>query len=374
MSDQWMVRVEGREYGPVDTDALLEWKSEGRLIRTNELRRIEDEHWHPAAEFPEIFADDLPPPEPPDLIVRRRTWPEIYRETVRIYRGGFWRFMVFGLLTAVPMFVMQWNFPKVPFPDFLAGEQMPRVNVPPICWFMFLLVILLWPVSTAGFQFVADDVLRGRRRSLAAQFSAAVERFGKMLSTGLLVYFAYFFWFFVPLTAMIGLLSGGLSVVSLLLYLLIGAFMVYMNARLFINFLFWEQTAAFGDEGALLAVRESKELARCAPEAPRMERPLYRGATVASIWLIVLLFALIAVQFPCTVARLSGVENPEQAVALMQSLSQAKTPDALMIASDIASAVMNLVLRPLLAASFIVLYYDAKARLGRKDDKRISSE
>ena len=103
-----MVRVEGKEYGPVDTDALREWKTEGRLIRTNELRRVEEERWLPAAQFPEIFADDLPTPEPPDLIVRRRTWPEIFRETIRIYRGGFWRFIIFGLLTAVPMFVMQW--------------------------------------------------------------------------------------------------------------------------------------------------------------------------------------------------------------------------------------------------------------------------
>ena len=184
-----------------------------------------------------------------------------------------------------------------------------------------------------------------------------------MLGTGLLVYFSYFFWFFVPLTAMVALLSAGLSVVSIMLYLLVGVFMVYMNARLFINFLFWEQTAAFGDDGPLLALRESRELARCLPEAQRLERPLYRGAIVASVWLIFLLFALIAVQFPFTVARLRGVENPEQAMALMQSLSQAKTPDALMIASDVASAVMNLILRPLLAASFIVLYYDAKARL-----------
>jgi hypothetical protein len=369
-----MVRVEGREYGPVDIETLLEWKTEGRLIRTNELRRLTDERWIPASQFPEIFADDLPPAEAPDLVVRRRTWAEIYRETIRVYRGGFWRFMIFGLLTAVPMFALQWYFPRVPFPNFLNGETMPTVIIPPICWIMLLLVILLWPISTAGFQFVADDILRGRRRSIAAQFSAAVERFGKMLGTGLLVYFSYFFWFFVPLTAMIALLSAGLSVLSLFLYLLIGAFMVYMNARLFINFLFWEQTAAFGEDGALLAVRESKELARCLPDAPRMERPLYRGATVASLWLIMVLFALIAVQFPFTLARLSGVENPEQAMALMQSLSQAKTPDTLMIASDIASAVMNLVLRPLLAASFIVLYYDAKARLGRKDDKRVSLE
>jgi hypothetical protein len=365
MPDQWMVRVQGHEYGPVDTDTLHEWKNEGRLIRTNELRRADDERWLPAGEFPEIFADDLPSAEPPDLIVRRRTWPEIFRETIRIYRGGFWRFMVFGVLTAVPMFVMQWNFPRVPLPDFLSGEPMPTVSVPPVCWIMFLLTILLWPISTAGFQFVADDVLRGRRRSLAAQFSAAIERFGKMLGTGLLVYFSYFFWFFVPLTAMVALLSAGLSVITIFIYLLIGAFMVYMNARLFINFLFWEQTAAFGNEGPLLALRESKELARCLPEAPRLERPLYRGAIVASLWLIFLLFALIAVQFPFTAARMQGVENPEQAMALMQSLSQAKTPDALMIASDVASAVMNLILRPLLAASFIVLYYDAKARRGR---------
>ena len=360
-----MVRVEGREYGPVDTDTLREWKSEGRLIHTNEIRRVDDERWLPAAQFPEIFADDLAPAEPPDLIVRRRTWPEIYRETLRIYRGGFWRFMVFGLLTAVPMFVMQWNFPRVALPDFLSGEPMPTVNVPPICWIMFLLVILLWPISTAGFQYVADDVLRGRRRSLAVQFAAAIERFGRMLGTGLLVYFGYFFWFFVPFTAMIALLSAGLSVVTLMLYLLIGAFMVYMNARLFINFLFWEQTAALGDHGPLLAIRESKELARCLPEAPRLERPLYRGAIIASLWVLLFLFAVIAIQFPFTFARLRGIENPEEAMAVMQSLSQAKTPDALMTASDVASAVMNLILRPLLAASFIVLYYDAKARLGR---------
>jgi hypothetical protein len=362
MSDEWMVRVEGREYGPVDTDTLLEWKNEGRLIPTNEIRRADDERWLPAAQFPEIFAD-IPPEEPPDLVVRRRTWLEIYRETIRIYRRGFLRFLVFGLLTAVPMFVMQWYFPRVPIPDFTSGEPLPTVSVPPICWIMFLLVILLWPISTAGFQFVADDVLRGRRRSLAVQFSAAIERFSKMLGTGLLVYFSYFFWFFVPLTAMVALLSAGLSVLSIMLYLLVGVFMVYMNARLFINFLFWEQTAAFGNEGPVLSVRESKELARCLPDAPRLERPLYRGAIVASLWLIFLVFALIAVQFPFTAARLQGVDNPEQAIALMKSLSEAKTPDALMIASDIASAVMNLILRPLLAASFIVLYYDAKARL-----------
>ncbi|PYJ11937.1 MAG: hypothetical protein DMF06_01175 [Verrucomicrobia bacterium] len=370
MGDEWIVRVEGKEYGPVDTDELREWKREGRLIPTNELRRVGDEHWVSAGEVPEVFADDKPPAEPPDLIVRRRTWPEIFRDTIRIYRGAFWRFMFFGLLTAVPMFVMQWHFPKVALPDLSSGsiESMPAVTVPPICWIMFLLVILLWPVSTAGFQYAADDVLRGRRRSLKDLLSAALQRWGRMLSTGLVVYASYFFWVLVPFTAMIAAVAGGLSALGLILYLLIGAFMVYMIGRLFVNFLFWEQTAAFGDDGALLALRESKELARCAPDAPRMDRPLHRGVTLASAWLVLLLLLYVGVQFPFMLVRLSGVETPEQAMALMETLSQAKTPDALMIASDIATAVLNLLLRPILAGSFLVLYYDARARAGKRSD------
>jgi hypothetical protein len=246
-------------------------------------------------------------------------------------------------------------------------QAMPAVTVPPICWLMVALVILVWPVSTAGFQYVADDILRGHQRSFADQFAAALQRWGRMLSAGLVVYASYFFWVFVPFTTMIALLSTGISVVTLMLYLLVGAFMIYMIGRLFINFLFWEQTAAFGDDGALLALRESKNLARCASDAPRLDRPLYRGGIVATVWLVLLLFVLMAVQFPIMLVRLSGVENPEQAVAMMQSLSQAKTPDALMIASDVVSALVNLILRPLMAAAFLVLFYDAKARAGGKD-------
>lgn len=366
MPEQWMVRVEGKEYGPVDEDDLREWRAEGRLIRQNEVRRVGEERWIPAGDLPEIFAEEQPeqPTEPPDLIARQRTGPEIFRETIRIYRAGFLRFLLFGLLTAVPMFVLQWTFPKVPLPNLAAPSTTtgPAVAIPPICWLMLLLVILVWPVSTAGFQYVADDILRGRRRSLADQFAAALQRWGRMLSTGLVVYASYFFWVFVSFTAMVALLSTRIPVVSQMLYLLVGAFMVYMLVRLFLNFLFWEQTAAFGDEGAMLALRESKELARCAPEAPRLDRPLYRGVIIVIGWFVLLLLALMAVQFPLMLVRLGGVENPEQAAVLMETLAQAKTPDALMIAADVLAALVNLILRPLLAVSFLVLYYDAKAR------------
>jgi len=382
VGDEWIVRVEGKEYGPVETEELCEWRREGRLIPANEVRRVGEERWIFARELPEIFGDAEPaapaPPRPPlpaDL-ARARTWREIFGETVRIYRRGFARLMLVGLLTSVPMFVLQWTFPKIPLPDLSSGSpgaiRIP--SLPPISMAMLVLVVLVWPVSAAGFQFVADDILQGRLRSMGGQFSAAVRCWMQMLGAALLVYGSYFFWFFVPLAAMLAFSGGGNALLGSFMILLIGGFMVYMNARLFINFLFLQQTAALGAHPPLIALRESKELARSVPEAPRLDRPLYRGAIIASIWLLLLLVLTFAAQLPFMLVRLVGVDNPEQAMALVRKMAEAQTPDALMFAADIATAAINLLLRPLLAAAFVVLYYDAKARSGRMNDEEIRLE
>lgn len=377
MPDQWIVRVEGQEYGPVDTDALCDWRREGRLIPANELRRVGDQHWIRAGELVEVFADEEPaqPPPLPQEFERAKTWRQICAETFRIYRRGFGRFMLFGLLTAVPMFVLQWTLPKIPLPDLTTGTYtLPSQPLPPISGVMFLLLLLLWPISAAGFQFVADDIVRGRTRSIRDQFFAALHLWGRLFGAGLIVYASYFFWFFVPLIAMVALIGSANPFLASLMVLLIGGFMVYMNARLFINFLFWQQTAVLEPNPPLTALRESKELARSVPEAPRLERPLYRGAIVASVWLLLLLVFTFGAQLPFTLVRFAGLENPEEALALMRKLAEAQTPDALMVAADIATAVLNLLLRPLLAASFVVLYYDAKARSGRKTKEEVSTE
>ncbi|HEX7517540.1 MAG TPA: DUF4339 domain-containing protein [Chthoniobacterales bacterium] len=378
MGEEWIVRVEGQEYGPVDIDALREWRREGRLIPANELRRVGDERWICAGELPEVFGEAEPaaPPPPPRDFARERTWWQIFAETFRIYRRGFTRFMLFGLLTSVPMFVLQWTFPKIPLTDFTSGSPaaIPTLTLPPISVAMLVLLLLVWPVSAAGFQIVADDIVRGRPRLFGAQVSAALLYWGRMFAAALLVYGSYFFWFFVPLAAMVAFIGSGNPLLASLMLLLLGGFMVYMNARLFINFLFWQQTAVLGAHPPLAALRESKELARSVPGSPRLERPLYRGAIVASIWLLLLLVLTFGVQLPFMLARLVGVENPEQAMALMQKIAQSQTPDALMIAADVATAAINLLLRPLLAAAFVVLYYDAKARSGRLSDEEVSSE
>jgi hypothetical protein len=374
MSEEWIVRVEGREYGPVDTDELREWRREGRLIPANEVRRVGEEHWIPAGELPEIFGETEPstiPPAPPQDFARAKTWRQVFTDTFRIYRRAFVPFMLFGLLTSVPMFVLQWTFPKIPMPDLTSGSaaSIQTPELPPICVAMFFVVLLVWPISTAGFQIAADDVLRGQPRSFGAQFSAAMRYWGRTFGAALLVYGSYFFWFFVPLAAMIAFIGSGNPFLASLIILLIGGFMVYMNARLFINFLFWQQTVVLGGHPLLDALRESKELARSVPEAPRLERPLYRGALVASVWLVLLLVVTFGVQLPFMLIRFVGIEDPEQAMALARTITQAQRPDALMAAADVATAVINLLLRPLLAIAFVLLYYDAKARAGKLSEE-----
>ena len=379
MGEEWIVRVEGQEYGPVEIEELREWRREGRLIPANEVRRVGEERWISAGELPEVFGEAepaAPPPLPPEAFVGARTGRGIFVETVRIYRRGFARFMLFGFLTSVPMFVLQWTFPKIPLPDLRSGTpgaiQIPAL--PPISVAMLVLLVLVWPISAAGFQLVADDSLRGRIRSINVQFSAALRCWMDMLGAAVLVYGSYFFWFFLPLAAIIAFSGGGNLLLASFMVFLIGGFMVYMNARLFINFLFWQQTAALGAHPPLAALRESKELARSVPEAPRLERPLYRGAIVASVWLLLLLVLTLGVQVPFALARFIGVDNPEQAMALMRKMAESQTPDTLMLAADVAAAMVNLLLRPLLAAAFVVLYYDAKARSGRMNHDKTNLE
>ena len=378
MPEEWIVRVEGKEYGPVESDELREWKREGRLIPANELRRVGDERWIPAGELPEIFGEQesaaTSPPPPPRDLARPRTWRQIFAETFRIYRHGFAGFMFFGLLTSVPFFVLQWTLPKIPLPDLASGSYaLPSQELPAISVFMLVVLLLVWPVSTAGFQLVADDILRGQARSLGILFTAAMHCWVRVFTAALLVYGSYVFWLLVPFTAMIAFLNSGNLLLASFMILLIGGFMVYMNARLFINFLFWQQTVVLGAQPPLAALRESKELARSVRHGPKLDRPLYRGAVIASVWLLLLLVLTFGVQLPFMLARFVGIENPEQAMALMQELSKSQTPDALMIAADITTATLNLLLRPLLAAAFVVLYYDARARSG-KVNTEISSD
>src|SRR3954452_12893976 len=55
MSEEWIVRVHGTEYGPANIETLREWKAEGRLLPANEARRVNVDLWTTAGEIPGLF-------------------------------------------------------------------------------------------------------------------------------------------------------------------------------------------------------------------------------------------------------------------------------------------------------------------------------
>ena len=55
MPDHWIIRVAGKEYGPVDLEVLREWKREGRLLSANEARLESESQWSNAGAIPGLF-------------------------------------------------------------------------------------------------------------------------------------------------------------------------------------------------------------------------------------------------------------------------------------------------------------------------------
>src|SRR6202008_1681335 len=66
MTEEWIVRVQGKEYGPADIETLREWKREGRLLPENEARpanadptavtgSAKEVLWSTAATIPGLF-------------------------------------------------------------------------------------------------------------------------------------------------------------------------------------------------------------------------------------------------------------------------------------------------------------------------------
>ncbi len=359
LDDEWFVRVEGKEYGPVDLETLREWKEEGRLIADNELRNASDAAWVKAATIPELFANSIAE-EPPPLFMRRRTFGEILVETFRIYRKGFLQFFFLTLLVAVPSCIFQICLAYLHFPE---PQPLSRTAIVASTIAIVAVAVLfaLWPVFIAGIQIATADLAAGRPITLRDILQRAVHLWPKMAKLSLIVYGSYFLWSVIPVLAIFSLVAAQPSFVSILLALGILGLQVYMTARLWVNFLFWQQTSVLETSDTLTALRESQQLARSQPQAAWHKRPFWRGAILVSIWFLLLIVLSSGAEIPFLLVRLKGVTNPADAFGLIQNLANAPVPDAMMIGSYIFSSLIHALLHPLLGISFVILYFDAKS-------------
>ena len=366
MSEEWIVRVKGKEYGPANLDTLLEWKAEGRLLPANDARRANVDLWITAGEIPGLFsvtpsveaATQLT--EPP-VQVSRRSFNQILAETFQIYRKGFFQFLGLVLLVLLPSICSQL------ITAFVQPPQGSNVDVRSVlaagfAFLTFIVSIVLWPVYIGGIQILTAEIARGQRPGLIVVLNQAVRFWPRIAALCIFVYSVFFllmvFGFVIGAIA----LAGGSSLLLIFFALALLILQVWMFGRFFVNVLFWQQFTVLENAGFIDALRDSRNLARSGRDLPWFQRPLWRGALIASLWFAFVLAVRLGPEWATLrnyFVQLVTTRDPQTLLQQLTEAQQARGFDLLAFTLGI----LEKVLQPLLGIAFVVLYLDSTTQL-----------
>jgi hypothetical protein len=368
MEEEWFVLVQGKEYGPANIDTLLEWKNEGRLVPENEARIESADLWSTAATIPGLFdvetvvAPAGRPTQAP-LPVPRRSFGQILAATFQVYRKGFFQFLGLTLLVLLPSLCSQLTAAFVHRPqgsniDFRAAI------VESFALLMFVLWLVMIPVYTAGIQILTAEIAAGRRPGLVAALNQAVRFWPRVAALYIFVFsvFALLFLFGLAIAAIT--LAGASSVLLIPVAMGLLVLQVWMFGRFFANVLFWQQFAVLENAAFIDSLRNSRNLARSGHDLPWFERPLWRGAFIASLWFAFVLAVTLVPQWTTLHHYFTQLANTQDPQALLQELTKAQQAHGFDV-SAFALNVLQKILQPLLGIAFVVLYLDSKIHLER---------
>jgi hypothetical protein len=157
-------------------------------------------------------------------------------------------------------------------------------------------------------------------------------------------------------------LAAGSSVLLALVALGLLVLQVWMFGRFFVNVLFWQQFTVLENAGFIDSLRESRELARSGSDLPRFQRPMWRGAFIASIWFAVVLALTFGAQWGTLHQYFNQLMTTQDPQALLQQITEAQKASGFNI-SAFALGVVEKILQPLVGIGFVVLYLDSKLEL-----------
>jgi hypothetical protein len=366
VNEEWMVRVQGTEYGPANIETLREWKAEGRLLPSNEARQADIDLWTTAADIPGLFS--MPPAVPPTgdftqppIQVSRRSFAEILTETLQIYRKGFLQFLGLTLLVLLPSICSQLTTAFVK-PPAVSSVDVLSVLAAGFAFLMFILSIVMWPVYIAGIQILTAEIVRGNRFSLVAVLNTAVKFWPRVAALCIFVYGVFFLLMVFGLAIAAMSLAAGSSVLLVLVAMALLILQVWMFGRFFVNVLFWQQFTVLENAGFIDSLRESRDLARSGRDLPWFQRPLWHAAFIASIWFVVVLAITLGAQWGTLHHYLNQVMTTQDPQALLQQMTEAQKASGFNIAA-FALSVVEKILQPLVGIAFVVIYLDSKREL-----------
>jgi hypothetical protein len=390
MPDQWIIQVQGKEYGPADLETLREWKADGRVLPANPAREEDADLWKTAGDIPGLFPVNRPPVQwnveanaspartashadvsggiAADTAATTTSKPpsrNILVETFRIYFRGFFQFFCLSLLSIVPILCAELTSR---FIDTAPGVNVDLRTLVAVGFGLCMLVLrfVLIPVYIAGIQILAAELAAGQRIGFSSVLNAAVKYWPRVAGLGLFVYGVFFLLilFAVGIAAMV-VTSSGLFSIVLALGLLV--FQVWLFGRFFINVLFWQQLTVLENANAADALRESRKLVRSGQDLPWYQRPLWRGALIVSLWFAFALTLAIVAMWPKLTAewpvyrdffnQLSSAQDPQ---IVLQKMMASLPKEQATSFFQLSLSILQRILQPLLGIAFVVLYLDRK--------------
>src|SRR6266481_2551916 len=362
VTEEWIPRVDGREYGPANIDTLREWKAEGRVLPANEARRAEAELWTLAAEIPGLFdvqalaAVATPPVAQPPLL--SRSFGQILAETFRIYARGFLQFLPLTLLVVLPSVCGQlaamWT-QSAQTSD--AGLRVLAAGG--FAFLMFIFSIAMWPAYVAGIQILTAEIAAGRRLGFFAALNEAVRFWPRVAALCIFVYGVFFLLIVFAFLIAAMITAGGSSVFVILLALALLGLQVWMFGRFFVNVLFWQQFAVLENAGVIDSLRESRNLARSGRELRWFQRPLWRGVLIASLWFAFVLAIALVSEWTTLQHSFNELMTTQDPQTLLQKLTEAQQAHGFDVLT-FALGISQKILQPLIGIAFVLLYIDSR--------------
>ena len=379
MAEEWIVRVQGKDYGPANIDTLLEWKKEGRLVPENEARiasadltavagSAKEVLWSTAATIPGLFdVEAVVPaagrPTRATLPVPRRSFVQILARTFQIYRKGFFQFLGLTLLVLLPSVCSQLTTAMM-HPARGSGGDFRVLVAGLFAFLMFILSMAMWPVYIAGIQILTVEFAGERRAGLVIALNEAVRYWPRIAALCIFVYGVFFLLMVFGLIIAGMALAGASSLLLVLFALALLVLQVWMFSRFFVNVLFWQQFAVLENAGFIDSLRGSRNLAHSGRDLPWFKRPLWRGALIASLWFAFVLVVTLVSEWTLFSHYFSQLMTTHDPQTLLQQLSEAQQARGFDI-SAFALSVVQKILQPLLGIAFVVLYLDSTNRFER---------
>ena len=380
MAEQWIIRVQGKEYGPADLATLREWKADGRVLPANPARQadVNEAHWKRAGDIPGLFQVEPPPVQGPARNQRSAAYTQgsgepkeisdqksksrppsrnILVETFRIYFRGFFQFFCLSLLSIVPIVCAELTSR---FIDTAPGVNVDLRSLVAVAFGLCMIVLrlVLIPIYIAGIQILTAEFATGHRIGFFSVLNAAVKYWPRVAGLGLFVYGVFFLLILFALGIAIMVVTSA-TLFSIVLALGLLAFQVWLFGRFFINVLFWQQFTVLENANTNEALRESRRLARSGRDLPWYQRPLWRGALIVSLWAAFVLAITITPAWPMLrdyFVELTRTQDPQ---ALLQKMNASLQTHGVNY-PVLALSILQRILQPLLGIAFVVLYLDSR--------------